>query len=105
MNLIEKVFELCEQAHKFVRDMAKYGISEATAEREYRKLRSQWTLRLRSEGVPATLIKDIVDGETADARFKRDTARVYYKTAQEKINVIKKETDTVNEQIRREYTQ
>lgn len=103
MELITKVLELCEDLDEQVHNMAKFGLEEANAEHNYRILRQQETLTEQTAGTPATLIKLIVDGKTADARFERDKARVFYKTALERINATKTQINTYKEQIEREY--
>ena len=103
-NLINTVLELCDDLNDQVHAMAKYGLEEANAEHDYRIERMQETLIEQDKGTPATLIKPIVDGKTADARFKRDKARVFYRTAIEKINATKKQIDTYKEEIQREWT-
>lgn len=102
-NLIKTILELCDDLNDHVHKMATYGLEEANAEHDYRIERMQQTLKEQEKGTPATLIKAIVDGKTADTRFKRDKARVFYKTAQEKINATKKQIDTYNDEVKREW--
>ena len=81
------------------------GIKWAEAEREYRKAKSKEELRLRSEGVPVTLIPDIVKGleEVADLDFKRNVALVTYKANVEAMLVKKLELKTMEAELEREY--
>ena len=81
------------------------GLAWAEAEREYRKLKSKEILRLNAEGLPKTLILDIVKGldEVADADFKRNAALVVYKANGEAINVKKAEFKALEAELEREY--
>lgn len=87
-----------------VKDMVKYGKAKSQAEHDYRVAVQHETLKQREKGTPATLIEKIVNGITADLRLERDIQEVYYKTAQEKINAIKKQIEVMNEQIKREWS-
>lgn len=81
------------------------GLAWCEAEREYRKLKSQEILRLRNEGIPTTLIPDVVKGldEVAEADFKRNAAMVVYKANCEAINVKKIEVKVLESELEREY--
>lgn len=81
------------------------GIKWAEAERAYRIAKSKEELRLRSEGVPVTLIPDIVKGleEVADLDFNRNIALVTYKANVEALLVKKLELKTLESELEREY--
>lgn len=80
------------------------GIKWAEAERAYRIAKSKEELRLRSEGVPVTLIPDIVKGieEVADLDFERNVALVVYKANTEAVLVKKLELKTLEAELERE---
>lgn len=80
------------------------GIKWAEAERLYRIAKSKEELRLRSEGVPVTLIPDIVKGlvEVADLDFERNVALVVYKANTEAVLVKKLELKTLEAELERE---
>lgn len=103
MDLIRKVFELQDQLSEEVRTMHKYGIEYAKAKREFLISMAEAELKLRDEGVPATLVKDIAKGQTANKRFSMDAAEVVYNTAQESINATKLAIKMMNDQIKREW--
>jgi hypothetical protein len=69
------------------------GQELAAKERAYRISKSQKILMLKAQGYPATLILDLVKGDTdiAEKKFNLDTADVLYRSAQEAINVYKLE--------------
>ena len=85
---IMKHNRLMEQA---VRMLRKTGAEYAEAERDYKILLRQETLKLRDSGLAVGLIDKTVYGvpSVADARFKRDCARAIYEANQESINTTK----------------
>ena len=85
---IMKQNRLMEQA---VRMLRKTGAEYAEAERDYKILLRQETLKLRDSGLAVGLIDKTVYGvpSVADARFKRDCARAIYEANQESINTTK----------------
>ena len=87
------------------KQMQKYGNSRAEAERDYRISVNEHVMKLRDEGMPATLINQTVYGipEVAQKRFKRDVADVMYETSKEAINTLKLKIRIYSEQLSREW--
>ena len=71
--------------------LRKTGAEYAEAERDYKILLRQETLKLRDSGMAVGLIDKTVYGvpSVAEARFKRDCARAIYEANQESINTTK----------------
>ncbi len=69
---------------------------EAEAKRDYRILKAQAILKLKSEGHPATLITDLVKGDkiVAEARFKYDISNGVYKACKESITDLRAAIDS-----------
>lgn len=103
-NLTIQLNELQKELDSAVRKMGINGMKRAEAEHDYRVAKGKETLKLHDQGMPATLIKTLVDANTADLRQERDTRDALYKTAQEKINALKIHINTVREEIEREWT-
>lgn len=82
------------------------GIQAAQAEYEYKLEEAKKTLELRDEKLPVTLIPTLTKGDekVAKMRLARDVAEVRYKSAQERINAIKKEISVLAEEINREWS-
>ena len=82
------------------------GIKWAEAERNYRIAKSKEELRLRAEGVPVTLIPDIVKGleEVANLDFERNVRLVTYKANVEAMLVKKLELKTMEAELERELS-
>lgn len=104
MELIQEQQELQKRLDQAIKLLARYGKEAAEAERDYRVEKGKWVLKLRSDGIQATLIPDVSKYKTADLMFKRDTAEVMYKTALENVMAIKKQMTTVENQIEREWS-
>ena len=82
------------------------GIKWAEAERNYRIAKSKEELRLRADGVPVTLIPDIVKGleEVANLDFERNVRLVTYKANVEAMLVKKLELKTMEAELERELS-
>lgn len=105
IDLINDLNALLDAMPAGIHQIAKWGDEYANAEKQYRMLVRQEILKAQSEGIPATLIKDLVRGieEVADAKFKRDRAEAFYKAAQESVNVNKLKARLYDNQINREW--
>ena len=81
------------------------GEKWAAAERDYKSLLMQETLKLKDSGMSATLIDKVIYGlpSVADLRFKRDVALITYKANTESINVLKLQMKLLDNQIAREW--
>lgn len=87
-----------------VSELRARGTALAQAERDYKVAAAKRILALRDDGVPVTIIGDLVRGdeEVSMLRFKRDCADVVYRSALEAINALKLEIRLINEQVSRE---
>ncbi|MFD2752421.1 hypothetical protein ACFSUM_18710 [Virgibacillus siamensis] len=65
------------------------GRAKAEAERDYRSALAQEMLRLKSDGLPATLIPDLAKGNVAELLFQRDYAEARFKAGIEAADAIK----------------
>lgn len=85
------------------------AIKKAQTERDYKVKQAQEILKLKAEGYPATLIKDLVKGneEVAKLRLERDIAESSYFTCIGAIDNLKIEIETLRSQLtwlRAEYS-
>ena len=105
-DLINELNDLNRKLSTGINIMAKYGKEYAEAERDYKITLNQECLKLRDSGMAATLIDKVVYGvkEVADKRFKRDSAEIMWKTAQENVNVLKLKIRLLNDQVEREWS-
>ena len=77
----------------------------AESERKYKIILAQECLKMRSDGMPVTLIEKTCYGlqSVADARFARDVAEGVYKANFEAINSIKLQLRLLEGQLGREW--
>lgn len=87
-----------------VRALRTTGEQYAKAYTEYREELSKELLKVREEGIPASMCSDIARGRPhiAKAKFNEICKEAIYKANQESINAIKLEIKILNEQIARE---
>ena len=105
-DLINELNDLNRKLSTGINIMAKYGKEYAEAERDYKITLNQECLKFRDSGMAVTLIDKVVYGvkEVADKRFKRDSAEIMWKTAQENVNVLKLKIRLLNDQVEREWS-
>jgi len=99
---IESRMKLLDVALK---EYAARGQMWAEAEAFYRSELAKEELRLKAEGMAATLIKDVAQGSpiVAKASLDRTCKEVLYKSAEEAINVYKLQLRIIENQFSREY--
>lgn len=103
---INELDKLKVRARELSNEMDKVGVEKANAEKEYRILLRQEVLKLKDEGMAATLISLTIYGipEVAELRAKRDIAESKYEVIREKIQLIKKEQTSIENQLQREWS-
>ena len=107
LELINEKNVLEKELSASIRALAKYGREFAKAEADYKVCLAETALKLKADGMAATMVQMVVYGtaEVPKLRFKRDTAEVLYKTAQESIQSTKLRLRLVEAQIEREWAQ
>lgn len=106
MELEEQLQKKQELLDKAVNELATNGYDFAKKERDYKIQLCKTALELRDQGMPATLINQVIYGygDVPKYRFERDTARTKYEANQEFINTTKLEIRLLDSQISREFT-
>lgn len=104
-DLYTEIQQKRNDLNKCIRLLRETGTALAEAEREYRVMLRAETLALRDEGLPATLIRDVVRGvdDVANLRFERDKALVIYEANKDAVNAVKLELRLLDAQLQREY--
>ena len=94
-----------KQLTRSLKELRHSGTARAEAERKYKILLRQESLKLRDEGMAIGMIDKCVYGipAVAEARFNRDMADVVYKANMEAINVLKLNLKLIENQISREW--
>lgn len=106
MELWQQIEEKQKKLDKAIKELATNGYDLATKEREYKMQLCKTALELRDQGMPVTLINQVIYGygDVPKLRFERDTADVKYNANQEYINTIKLQIRILESQLNREYT-
>ena len=104
-DLIMDIQALIAKLNTSIKMLRKTGTEYAEAERDYKIILSQESLRLKDGGMAVTLIDKVVYGKknVAEARFRRDVAETTYKANLESINVLKLQIKILDNQIGREW--
>lgn len=105
MDLLNELNNLNRQLPEAIRLMGGYGRKFANAQRRYRVEIAKETARLKANGTPATLIRDLLfnSEDVATSLFERDESEVLYKTSQEHINALKTEIRVIEALIDKEW--
>lgn len=90
-----------------VRALRTTGQDYAKAYTEYRQELSKELLKVREEGIPASMCSDIARGRShiAKAKFNEICKEAIYKANQESINALKLQIKILNEQLSREWSE
>lgn len=106
MELWQKIEEKQKYLDKAIKELATNGYDLANKEREYKIELCKTALELRDQGMPVTLINQVIYGygDVPKLRFGRDIADVKYNSNQEYINTIKLQIRILESQLNREYT-
>ena len=105
MELYQEISRLNKLLDTAILELKERGKNYAVAYKEYRVKLSKELLRLRDEGIPATIAYDIARGkeEIAEAKQNEIITESLYKSCMEAVNVYKIQIKIVQEQIQREY--
>ena len=105
MDLLQELQQKNNELSISIQTLRKHGQALAQTEMEYKSTLAKAVLKLRADGLPATLISLVVYGEkeVADKRLKRDIAKVMYDANNEHINVTKLQIRVIENQLQREY--
>ena len=98
--------ELFERLMAELDTLRRTGQQYAENEADYRKALRIAILEERSKGTPVTVISDLCRGreDIAELKQRRDCAEALYKASQEAINVYKLKIRTVDEDIKRTWS-
>lgn len=90
-EIIQEMRHTKNRMDKVIKEVYKQAKLKDAAEREYRQSLAQAILKLKAEGVQATLIPDIARGQTADLKFSRDIAKSLYDSARDSMETLRTE--------------
>ncbi|WP_132995804.1 hypothetical protein [Sporanaerobacter acetigenes] len=103
-DLIIESEELRKQLNNNIDELKIVGYKKAKAEYDYRVALSKEIMIQRNQGVPVTIINDVVRGNEniAKLKFQRDYAETLYDTTKQKIYATKIELEIVENQLQAE---
>ena len=104
MDSLIQMQELYEYLSIARKEFKKRGLEYAKAYTNYRKLLAMELLKLKAEGMPATIVSDIARGqeEVANAKRIEIETECLYRSCQEAINTYKLQIKVLQEQIKNE---
>lgn len=105
---MEEHLKLNELNNYLTSALAEYktrGKAYAEAYKNYRILLSQELLKLKAEGMPATIAYDVARGtkQVANAKEQEIITECLYKSCQEAINTYKLQIKILQENINKDY--
>ena len=105
MELYEELKQKTAELDISIKSLRKTGNAYAEAEKSYKILLRTECLKLRDEGMAIGMIDKTCYGipSVAEARFKRDCAKVLYQANLEAINSYKLQIRILDAQIQREW--
>lgn len=103
--LIDEIQNMANLCNQSIKALKKTSNSYAQAEKDYKILLRQESLKLRDEGMAIGMIDKTVYGipSVAEARFKRDIAEANMKANYEAIAFYKLQLRLMDNQVQREW--
>ena len=92
-DMIKKLTEGEEKLNQLVEELKDKSYKAALMEGKYRKELAVEIEKLRTEGLPATLIHDLRRGHLAQLRYKRDIAQLDLDITREYIRNFRKQNE------------
>ncbi|MEH7355087.1 hypothetical protein V7150_16135 [Neobacillus drentensis] len=90
-EVIQEMRNVKTRMDKVIVEVYKQAKLKDKAEREYRIALAQEILKLKADGMQATLIPDTARGNTADLKFNRDIAKSLYDSARDSMETLRTE--------------
>jgi hypothetical protein len=90
-EIIQEMRNVKTRMDKVIIEVYKQAKAKDKAEREYRIALAQEILKLKAEGIQATLIPDIARGNTADLKLARDSSKSLYDSARDSMETLRVE--------------
>lgn len=105
-DLYTELQQLRAKLGEYIGEYRRCGIEHAKRDREYYMLKAAKTLELKEEGMPATVIAQVIKGEesVAAARERMLVAEVMTRAALEAVLSTKLQVKLVDSQLQREWS-
>lgn len=95
INITQEIHAASQRLSKSADALFSLGRSKAEAERDYRLALSREILKLRTDGIPVSIITDLAKGNVADALFQRDFTEAQFKAGIEAVDAIKSQVSSL----------
>ena len=105
-DLYSELQQLRSSLDELIAKYRRCGSEYARLDREYHTAKAVMTLKMRDEGVPATVIAQVIKGvdPVAEAREKMLSAEVMTRAALEAVMSTKLQIKLVDSQLQREWS-
>jgi hypothetical protein len=90
-EIIQEMRTVKTRMDNVIKEVYKQAKAKDKAERDYRIALAQEILKLKANGIQATLIPDIARGNTAELKFARDSAKSLYDSARDSMETLRTE--------------
>ncbi|EKS4345808.1 hypothetical protein QB607_003845 [Clostridium botulinum] len=90
-TLTKAIWNTSQKIDKNINNLTSMARKYSEAEKEYRLELAKEIIKLRTEGVQATLIPDIARGNIAELKFSRDLAETEYKAYKQMLQSLQVE--------------
>ncbi|MBU5486488.1 hypothetical protein KQI86_19490 [Clostridium sp. MSJ-11] len=87
----QAIYDTSKRIEKGVNAITEKAKEYAENEKKYRIALAKEIMKLKAEGLQATLIPDVARGNVADLKFKRDLSELEYKAYRDMIEGLKAE--------------
>jgi MarR-like DNA-binding transcriptional regulator SgrR of sgrS sRNA len=87
-DISKEIYDSGKRLENGSKELFKLAKEMAETERDYRRALQIEIVKLKAEGMQATLIPDVARGKTSELKFKRDLAEARYKSARDSIEAI-----------------
>lgn len=89
IELTQEMLQVSKRIDKASKEIFKLAKAKAEFERVYREALSKEIIKLRAEGVQATLISDLARGNVAYLKYERDLAQDMFKSGISALEAVK----------------
>ena len=91
VDLTQAIWNIAKRIEGGVDILTSKAKEYAEAERIYRKSLAIEIVKLKTGGMPVTIINDVARGNTADLKYDRDVAEGIYKSCKEMLESLRSE--------------
>lgn len=95
VQVMQQLYEVSQRLDKSANEIYKMAKKRAETERKYRMELSKEILKLKAEGMAATLIPDVARGNVSALKFERDLTEGQFRAALEALESLRTEVSAL----------